>query len=526
MEIYKFIRKRRMKRFLKAIFFTIVCFTCISVTTTIFTYENGMENGKGMREFYQMDNDEIQVLVIGSSHTGLGFSPLEMYKNTKITSYNLSSQKQPVALSYFLAEEAFKKQSPKVVVLDVASLFYTWEEILPENIRIVMDRMPLSLTKVRIARYYASILDRDIPEIFEIAEGLSPMYYYHDRWKTLGERDFTSFLITNLKGQAVNTHITELSYDINETDKKIESGEFKTPTILDESMDYFTRLKKLCDENGAELVLCTTPTLRWSNYKKDIVNELCEETGCKFIDTTEGVVDYKVDMTDENHVNAYGAMKVTNYFADFIIENYGLVGKASKEFDKCLEYYDAYTKVYDYELETDFDTYLEKLDANKEELVILMAVKNDTVTGLTEKDKELLKNLGLQTDFNEEAKNCSFVAVIDSGEVVFEKLSEKSEVSFSTKEQELNLVEDVNFEILSKGNACGKYASMTVNNEEYAVNADGLNIIVFDKESKCVLDTTSFYTPSTSRRWYRGEDYNNISKKIFTNYRDWVIKNK
>ena len=67
-----------------------------------------------MKEFYRLEEDEVQMLAVGSSHTGLGFSPMECYKQYQITSYNLSSAKQPIELTYHLLVEALKLSHHKL----------------------------------------------------------------------------------------------------------------------------------------------------------------------------------------------------------------------------------------------------------------------------------------------------------------------------------------------------------------------------------------------------------------------------
>ena len=68
-----------------------------------------------------MEANSVDVLFLGTSHVGKGISPMKIYENTGIKSYNLFTSMQGVESSFFLLENALKRQQPKVVFLDVSS---------------------------------------------------------------------------------------------------------------------------------------------------------------------------------------------------------------------------------------------------------------------------------------------------------------------------------------------------------------------------------------------------------------------
>lgn len=59
-------------------------------------------------QFYQMENDSIDVLFFGSSVAVNSFSPQEIYNEYGIRSYNLGSEQQSIFLSYFWLKEALR----------------------------------------------------------------------------------------------------------------------------------------------------------------------------------------------------------------------------------------------------------------------------------------------------------------------------------------------------------------------------------------------------------------------------------
>ena len=62
-----------------------------------------------------------------------------------------------------------------------------------------------------------------------------------------------------------------MNYDVEKIEaklaKKIESDESSKAVNFSKNMNYFLKIKKLCDENGMKLILVTTPTVRWNSVK-------------------------------------------------------------------------------------------------------------------------------------------------------------------------------------------------------------------------------------------------------------------
>lgn len=513
-----------MKKIIKALSFLIVCFTCLTVISKLLAYEHEMEPDLTMKEFYSLEAEEVQMFIVGSSHTELAFSPMECYKQNQITSYNFSTAKQPIELSYYLLEEGLKTQSPKVVIYDVASLFYKKNEVNTARFRYVLDSMPLSMTKIKLANCYADYNSDE--RIFSIGEALCPIYYYHDRWKKLDEEDFNVDEQTSyLKGQFMRTYVNEVEYDVEKIEskiaKKIENGTATAPTIFDKNMSYLIKMKELCDKNNIKLLLITTPTVRWNSLKSGVIEEVCEANGLDFVDLNmpDGeLIDYSADMADGNHVNAYGAKKTTKYLCDYVMKNYGITGSACADYDESIKYYDAYDNILKYQLETDFDEYLSILNENKEDLAIFVCANNEMTAGLQDKDVELLNALGCKITFDASYNGSSYISVIDGGNLVYEK-ADKGALSYK-----YDLANGSEVKLSSAGNLAGNVATIDVDGMSYAINSIGLNIVVYDKKSNTVLDSVAFNTNSAERKWYRSDD-RELEVFMFKTYRDWVLEN-
>ena len=58
------------------------------------------------KEFYEQEEGTIDVLLIGASDVGRGLSPITLWENYGITSFNLGTSNQSMAFSYYVIKEA------------------------------------------------------------------------------------------------------------------------------------------------------------------------------------------------------------------------------------------------------------------------------------------------------------------------------------------------------------------------------------------------------------------------------------
>ena len=516
--------KSKFGKIIKAVVFLIICSMCLDVVSKLLQYEHEMEPNLAMEEYYDLDDNSAQIIVLGSSHTTLGFSPAECYKQTGITSYNLSTAKQPIEVAYFLLKEAVKTQSPEVVVYEISSLFYSPGEVNTAKYRYIMDSMPLSINKIWMADSYARYNKKDELELFSIGEALCPIYYYHDRWKEINEQEFSNLSEskTYLKGQVIRSYITNIEFDMDKFDKKLANkvakDPNKQPTIRENNLNYFLKIKKVCDDNNIKLLLVNTPTNRWNSTKDKMINDLADKYNVDFVNMSveDGeIIDYSLDMADGNHVNASGAKKTTKYLTDYIVNNYGIESKGkNSQFEESVKYYDKfYSGMLKYDMETDFNRYITLLDENKENLTIFICGKGDITGGLNSDDKKQLQKLGCKSDFQK-----AYLAVIDSGKLVYENTN-KDAISYKYK-----LNDNRNIYLYSNSDDTKSKASVVLNEKEYAINSQGMNIVVYDKESGCIVDSVAFDTHDSKKTWWRSDE-RSLELYMFKSYRNWATEN-
>ncbi len=124
------------------IVFRMLCFWCVLggmvLALNHVTLNRSSEGCIQLADFYKLDEEEVDVLCIGSSHVYYGINTCQLYDDYGIASYLLASPGQPVWISYYLLEEALKTQKPRLVIFDIGTLFrkeedfgsYSWETLI------------------------------------------------------------------------------------------------------------------------------------------------------------------------------------------------------------------------------------------------------------------------------------------------------------------------------------------------------------------------------------------------------------
>lgn len=271
-------------------------------------------------DFYNEPKNTVDVVFLGTSHAYHSFSPMELWKEEGISSYNLATSSQPLQASYYLAKEAIRTQHPKVIVLEVHGVKYEADYYSKARLHVAMDGIPMNLTKIEMFRDYLS----NTMGFSEMLEYIFPISLYHTRWEELKKRDFEppepytkGFLLT-----ADNEVLEE---------PEILDGKADLVDIHGTILTYIDKLIELCRSNEVELVFVQAPMGNDEEYEmvQRKVNALLDYGAIKGVDCInfqtmlEKVgIDFKTDFVNAGHMNIYGADKIMQYMAPYLKEHY------------------------------------------------------------------------------------------------------------------------------------------------------------------------------------------------------------
>lgn len=279
-----------------------------------------------VHSFYEIEENSLDVLFLGSSHLYYGVQPGELWGQYGITSYVMGSPEQTAATSYYLLKEAFTRQKPKVVAMESYYLWYDGLYYSEARLRQAFDGMRMGEVKVEMVNDLLSEKGRK-----EKLSWYLPFLYYHTRWDALESYDFHTK--PYLKGARIDYTVQPLE----------DPGMVTEATEIPEnSMEYLEKIIQLCQENGAEFVMFAIPygieTDQARYDRRQGINltleTYLEEQGIPFLFYQKDIdagIDFSTDFRDKTHLNTYGAEKISSHLGKWLRETYQLSDHRGEE---------------------------------------------------------------------------------------------------------------------------------------------------------------------------------------------------
>lgn len=482
-----------------------------------------------LESFKSLEKNSEDVLFIGTSHLQLGVSPMELYKEYGIVSYNLCTAAQPLDLSYYLLEEAYKTQSPKYVVIDASAIFFTDERYQNTERRKIIDSLPLSVNKIEMAKTYSELKPNasDKEKMEEINSIIFPIINYHTNWKTITETNFDFKVNPNYctAGYIMSSHnngvvdkdkadvdalVDRAMADNTRIDVVRDGGDdikiyekenvLYDPVITETQRENIKKLKELCKEHNTKLIIVKVPlydypynyTSSWDHAKYERMKAFAQEMDVEYFDMMYEAdirFDMAKDFHDEGwHLNYSGAVKLSKCLGEYLSSKYGIGGKTNAYMDAHMKDYDKMASLAGIELEYDFQKYTQLLSENADDLVVCVVAKEEWEAGLNEADVNALNTLGLYDKIKEYSdQGNAYLALIDAGEVKFEQISNRTMAygyDFSGKYVKL----------VSGGADSSNIGDIYLDGSQESLSKKGLNILVIDKTTGKVVDCSYIST--------------------------------
>lgn len=314
-------KKRILKKALRIISFLMLLIVMLGgISRIVSPKDNRYMHNSTANGFLGEKPNSIDVLILGDSESFTSFSPMQIWRDYGHTAYVCGTSRQYVQDTYTFLENFTQSQKPKVVVLE-ANLLYRAEGRLSDVFRIAQNT------------------------VFR----LLPVFEYHNRWKKLEIGDLHKSKHYSwrdeLKGFRINGKI--VPYEGPEQYMKYTDKAKRMPPVC---TFYFKKIAELCKDNGAQLLIVSTASpANWSYEKHNGVEKLAKEYGLTYIDmnlmAAQLKIDWKKDTYDKgDHLNFYGAQKVTAYLGKYINDNFDIAdNRGNEEF----KHWDDDLKVYE-----------------------------------------------------------------------------------------------------------------------------------------------------------------------------------
>lgn len=427
--------------------------------------------------FYQTE-ENFDVLFLGTSHIMNGISPMDLWAQNGIVSYNLATPGCRIATSYWTLKNALDYTAPKVVVLDCA---YLLDDKINTNINYshrLFDAMPLTGTKVQALNDLVESRSTRLSFLF-------PFYIYHSRWDELTMSDFyfdTYCGTMGFSGQ-VTVEPTEIPYF------SLQSG----ADISNVSTEYLQKIIQLCKTQDISLVLTFLPFNASETSQNDAayVAAMAQKYGLGWIDpnTLSEIINPDIDFAnnyeDNAHINLSGAHKLSYYIGSYLASHYNLSDhREDPVYASWNEYYAVYrnTKQQYLTVQTYASSYLMLLADRDYDLVLSVP---DSSLWDNPAYTELLYNLGIDSELVSDDTKTIVISGSDRT-VEYFPVACSAGASFDTAIGSISIQPGENAENvlwLDSGEICSL--------EELA-DSSAFSVVVIDHSTKAFVDQVSF----------------------------------
>lgn len=387
----KQLEKRKLKYDLKGKLLRVLSFFVVGILLFCllqellnpdWNYPNSEDNLSYSYEgFFSSKRDSYDVLFLGTSHMLYGISPMEIYKQNNIVSYNLATSGQPMDATYAALEAAFETQSPKVVVLDASSLFTDEAHELDSMWRFVMDSIPFGISKIKYAHIYGKFFASqtesfDMNEYTQrVASAFLPIIEYHDRYDELNSNDFfdepgvenyyTAGYFLQSFHQSSGVTVEKMNETLGENEENA--------VVYRHNVEVLLQIKELCHKHHASFLLTKIPAIHevkwytgaWTKSRYEATKKVAKECNVSYFDLLyDGNLDIDIekDYTDGGgHLNYLGAKKTSDFLGEYLDSHYELPNKEYDLFEAHMKGYDQITGLAELQLCFDKDAYEKRL---------------------------------------------------------------------------------------------------------------------------------------------------------------------
>lgn len=271
-------------------------------------------------DFYTYDGN-YDVLFLGTSHVVMGVSPMELWHDYGIVSYNLANHGQWLPIDYWVLKNALDYTRPKLVVLDIRAIDIQNNKVSPEHAAQThesFDRMPLSKNKIS-AIYDLFPAGKRMEYLFDFS-------IYHTRWKEIDAAFWDDAVPSVEKGANIdNSNNFEFTRVFEIAPPKLLD---KNDMNLEETVgkEYLRKIIELCRQEGIEILLTSLPYAPNAAYQKwlNSAQAIADEYKVPYLDMIkeDTFVNYKTDFFDEDHLNSSGARKATEVIGEYISSHF------------------------------------------------------------------------------------------------------------------------------------------------------------------------------------------------------------
>jgi len=283
-----------------------------------YAMKSGAPHAESWSGFLEQPPDTIDVLIVGNSHAQCALAPMQIWQESKVTSWNFNAGGANNRHKQAFFEVALMTQKPKLVAFEMYSLQSELQADIAHN-KAVYDGMPDTTFK------YSAILATS-REATQIPPLVFPPPAMH--WTALGrglkqvtlssfdDMTYTGGALALIKGAA--DPAAGLQNDIEETDD----------LLLDENIEVLIQIAGECQRQGIPLLLWLAPVRNinhqrgFETVKQRIGDQYPDVAFLNMSEHSEEIGLTQDDFRDPGHLYLSGMKKTTTWWCDQVLSRY------------------------------------------------------------------------------------------------------------------------------------------------------------------------------------------------------------
>ena len=334
----------KLKKFLSAGAFLLFFLCGLILLYHIFSWKDTSgDYFSSVNQMYSMKKNTVDVSFFGPSSYYTALNLAVFWEDCGIASFNAAVSGQDRNASTYFIKEMLKSQSPKIVMVSATYLIVDHYAVQGNLLRNTLS-LRGSLNAIELVREL-------VPENGEtsgdngVKDYLLRWPILHSRYRELKREDFVS----------VRSNDNCLGYVYGDTANVIEQfgpdsfDRSAVTPISDDVRQWIDELASLGEQEGFQLLVVSVPMELGAQERASLNGcyAYLDEKGIPFLDMNYLLdeMDFQPshDMTDGNHANTDGAIKISRYLAEYLSETFSLPDRREQRgyerYDACLRNY-------------------------------------------------------------------------------------------------------------------------------------------------------------------------------------------
>lgn len=300
------------------------------------------QNSIRIDAYYLEEKDSLDVVSLGASDVYTCFAAGRAYEKYGFTSFPFATESITASGMMTALKEVVRTQKPQLILIETNAFLYgnNSNETNEAHMRKLIDNLPMNENRIEF------ILNNVKPD--DRMEYFFPLIKYHGLWTEYPDamrrviskiqQDFrgTSYL----KGfRTTTTAFSTKNRILNEEAINENKASKLNPTLekkLREMLEY-------CKKENLNVVFIRTPHLIYEKSYERVkrsnrAGEIINSYGFSYInmerDWKKIGIDPKKDFYNFDHLNIYGATKLTDYLGKIIVDDLGIKGEPLSDANK------------------------------------------------------------------------------------------------------------------------------------------------------------------------------------------------